>query len=180
MSIKYSEMNQDDWVIGVLNSKKNGTFVDIGCSVPFLWNNTAKLEKEYGWSGIAIDLNPHDNQYKIDSESRGYSSNWSDRPNSKVIQADALKVNYKQLFSDYGMPHIIDYLSIDINPPENNWHVFKAIPHGLYKFRAITFEHDDYRMHEGWREKTIDMICSFGYKHIMKVEQDDYYIYPGV
>lgn len=180
MNIKYSEIDQDDWVIEALNGKKNGTFVDIGCAVPFLWNNTAKLEKDYGWSGIAIDLNPHDHEYASRSHSMGYSSNWEDRPNSNVIKGDALKINYKQLFSDCRMPTIIDYLSIDIEPPENNWHVFKSIPHDLYKFRTITFEHDDYRMYKGWREKTIAMISSFGYRHVRKAEQDDYYIYPEI
>jgi hypothetical protein len=52
---KYSQAGQDKFVLSLFNENYEGTFVDIGCSVPKIINNTLLLE-ENGWYGISIDL----------------------------------------------------------------------------------------------------------------------------
>jgi hypothetical protein len=39
----YSQRNQDRFVVDVLKSKKNGTFLDFGCRGPFEGNNSYLL-----------------------------------------------------------------------------------------------------------------------------------------
>ena len=50
-------MNQDIWVLDILNHKRGGTFVDIGAHDEIHLSNTYLLEKEYNWSGICIEAN---------------------------------------------------------------------------------------------------------------------------
>jgi|TARA_R110000823_G_scaffold314110_2_gene442530 hypothetical protein len=172
----FSECTQDLWVPTVLEEKRNGYFIDIGCSVPWLWNNTALLEVKYGWSGLAIDFKIKDNVHVEESLERGIPTDWSERDKSIVIEESALDIDYVSLFQEHDVPEIIDFLSIDIWPPESNLAVWKKLPHKKYKFRAICFEHDDHSMYAGWRQETISEITSLGYKHIQQDSQDDYYV----
>ena len=48
--------NQDRFVVAVLDGKKNGTYVEVGGYLPIEWNNTFMLEKEFGWTGISLEL----------------------------------------------------------------------------------------------------------------------------
>jgi hypothetical protein len=50
-----SQHAQDAFVIEMTGSLREGCFVDIGSNDPIRFNNTALLEKNYGWSGISID-----------------------------------------------------------------------------------------------------------------------------
>lgn len=49
---------QDIFVAELLNMKRNGVFVDIGANDGITISNTAYLEKELNWSGIAIEPIP--------------------------------------------------------------------------------------------------------------------------
>lgn len=55
----YSQLNQDVNVINFYNGKKNGFFIDIGAHNGISLSNTYLLEKEYEWTGICIEPNPH-------------------------------------------------------------------------------------------------------------------------
>ena len=56
----YGQKGQDKWVIKeVLNKKTNGFFLDTAATNGIKWNNTFILEKEYNWTGIAIEPNPY-------------------------------------------------------------------------------------------------------------------------
>jgi len=56
----YSQRNQDRFVVDVLKSKTNGTFLDFGCRCPFEGNNTYLLEKNYGFSGLSFDIDSYE------------------------------------------------------------------------------------------------------------------------
>jgi hypothetical protein len=126
----YSQAYQDMFVLSMLDGKRNGTFVEIGTLHPTDISNTYLLENEYDWRGISIDINPI----------AGYDQLRS----SKLIVEDALKINYSQLFKDYGLPKHIDYLQLDIEPPINTLECLKLIPFDEYTFSIITFETDSY------------------------------------
>ena len=51
-------MGQDAFVIQQLKSKKNGIYVEIGAGEPVSINNTVVLEKDFGWTGISLDVGP--------------------------------------------------------------------------------------------------------------------------
>jgi len=52
-----SETQNTRWVLELLEHKKNGYFIDIGCNDPVRSNNTWILEKKYAWEGIVVEPN---------------------------------------------------------------------------------------------------------------------------
>ena len=166
----YSQIGQDLKVLEILCNKKDGTYVDIGCSYPKNINNTFLLEKNYGWRGISID--------KFDiSDPDGKT--WDEiRPNSNRIIYDALDLDYKEVFKSYKLPTVIDFLSLDLEPPELTLKCLFKIPFNQYTFNVITFETDEYR--EGGEErknKSREYLTSLGYIFIENIgKQDDIYI----
>jgi len=191
MKTSYSQMGQDLWVLSVLEGKHNGTFVDIGCATPFFLNNTALLETKYGWRGVAVDISPFGGRYHSPSiyerTDHPYPKEilddpslrtWDTRTNTKVYESDALVFDYDECFSKNNLPSVIDFLSIDLDPPQTTFEVFQLLPHDKYKFRTIAFEHDSYRMADpqAWEQHTREVITSYGYKWVKTQSQDDYYV----
>jgi hypothetical protein len=167
-----SQIGQDLYVIEHLKEKKQGIFIDIGCSTPKTISNTYLLESQYNWSGLAIDIVEH-------SETTGET--WSKtRPNSKLIIKDALSINYDDLFKEHSLPVIIDYLTIDLEPPELTLECLFKIPFHNHKFRVITFETDAYRSGgDKRRNNSREYLNSLGYILDKEVNrQDDFYFYP--
>jgi len=171
----HSQIGQDQFVSSTLNGKKNGTFVEIGAGHPINQNNTYTLEKEYRWKGISLEygpprvifwgagdrpyLNPDDYYYRdgkfIENHvpKEVYESYWNDDRGTPIICGDALSIDYSQLFKDHSLPQTIDYLSLDINPPDT-WECLQKMPFSEYTFRVITFEHD-FNPHQNPRDKQI-------------------------
>ena len=162
----YSQIGQDYIASSLLKEKKNGTFVDLGCAGPIWINNTYLLEKEFNWKGISIDINS------------GIPNLWNqERPNSTLIITDATLINFSKMFEENNLPKRIDYLSLDLDPPEATFESLKKIPLDEYSFNVITFEHDAYRMGIDFRESTREYISSFGYQLVFNLyDQDDVYI----
>jgi hypothetical protein len=179
-----SQIGQDDFIIRALNGKKNGTFVDIGCFHPIEINNTVVLERDYGWTGINIDIFTEGGKEGEEWEfgntkmSKTFSEWAVHRPESVVIKEDALTIDYSALFKEHKLPKTIDYLSIDLEPPKTTFDVFKLLPLNEYKFNTITYEHDGYRMGIDFTLKTRKYITSFGYVLTENsYNQDDFYIH---
>ena len=91
----FSECDQDVWVVETLDGMENGYFIDIGCSVPWMWNNTALLEAKYGWSGIGIDESFENNIYVPLSKERGIEHDWKSRQIQFVLQIPPLRLIIK-------------------------------------------------------------------------------------
>ena len=127
----FSQCFQDIFVLTVLNGKKEGTYLEIGSSHPIKINNTYLLEKQYGWSGIGIELN------------KEMSLVYSDLRQNPVLNLDALKFDYLSLYK-YFPDKTIDYLQIDIEPAQFNLEVLKKIPFEFFNIKVITFETDLY------------------------------------
>jgi len=126
-----AQLGQDLLVDKILNGKYHGAFVDIGCSFPEQFSNTWYLEKERGWQGIGIDVDP------------AYAQPWADyRPQSCFILTDATTLDYERLFRDVQFPICIDFLSIDIEPPEASWVVLQRVLETSFTFNVIAFEVD--------------------------------------
>jgi hypothetical protein len=148
----------------MLNGKRNGTYLEIGCADPYYGNNTALLENEFGWSGTSVD---------IDSK---LVETFNNHRNNKAIQKDATKINYSELLQNN---LIIDYLQIVCDPPSISYEVLQKIPFHTHKFAVITFEHDDYIDDtQSIRDKSRKFLQSFGYELIVSnVAPDDYCSY---
>lgn len=82
---------------------------------------------------------------------------------------DAMCIDYKKLFRACNAPKIIDYLSLDLEPPLLTFELLQLLPFDEYKFKVITFEHDDYReefKHLNLKEKSRDFFKKLGYIRI--------------
>mgnify|MGYP003982571499 CR=1 FL=1 len=170
-----SQIGQDRFVIEVLESKRNGTFVDIGCYHPTKMNNTVLLETDYGWNGISLDLFLEDW-----GGEETYNAWKTERPRSTVMKSDALEIDFCKLFADNNLPYEIDYLSIDLDPPEITFEVLKRLPLDEYVFRVITFEHDEYRMSKEHKEATRNFLREQNYVLVREANnQDDFYVHQS-
>lgn len=141
-------LSQQDLFVQTLLGNK-GYFVDIGAGdgagLPCA-SNTYWLE-ELGWTGILLEYDP---QYPTEGRKL--------RPNSHFVLANALTIDYKQLFRQCNTPKVIDYLSIDIEP--SSIAALVRFPFDEYDFKILTIEHDFYNMPQGIvqkRELTIFM-----------------------
>ena len=132
VEIYYSQSCQDLFVLGVLNNKENGSYLELGCSDPVESNNTYLLESKFNWTGISIDIDTT----KIDIFNK-------ERSNAGVAQ-DASTVDFDDLLSQYDDNHV-DYLQIDIDNLQATHSVLDGIDFDKFDFSVITFEHDLYR-----------------------------------
>ena len=130
MELEYnSQIGQDKWVCKTLNFLKNGVWVDVGCGHPDYINNTYVLERELGWRGISIDKDP-----ELTDQWEGVG-----RDVEMVYTTDAVALDYKKLFEENDMPKVIDYLTLDLEPPTLTLKALFLIPFDDYKFKCITY-----------------------------------------
>lgn len=169
----YSKHFQDLFVLSVFKGKKNGTYLEIGSGDPFVHNNTALLETEFGWKGISIDNSP------------ALCYNFKENRHNTVICADATGIGYQDLFDKHCVDYAIDYLQIDCD--EASVEVLQRLPLESHKFGVITFEHDAYRLGTGIRDEVRDILKKHGY--ILMVNDvafnelcsyEDWYVHPDV
>jgi len=171
MDLQYnSQLLQDKWVCETLNYMKNGTYVDLGSAEPIKGNNTYVLESRLGWRGISVDIRSED----------VHSPSWTEvgRDMSMVYAADAVMLDYKKLFQEHNMPNVIDYLSMDLEPPLLTLEALYKIPFDDYKFKCITYETDAYREFDTVKPSR-KFLESKGYKLVAEINnQDDYWVHP--
>ena len=158
---------QDRWVCKTLDFKKNGTFVDIGCRGPVAGgNNTYAMESQLAWRGVSVDC------------VKEYIDLWekSDRDESGAYCLDAVHADYEALFEENNLPEVIDYLSMDLEPPPITLKALFKIPFHKYKFKCITFETDEYR-NFGTEVASRMFLEQQGYHLVSSVNrQDDFWV----
>lgn len=138
---------QDQFVIKILDSKKEGFFLDIGSADAKFCNNSYYLES-FNWQGICIEF---------DSK---YNSSYSSRK-CIYINQDATKISYSDILKSHKFPRDIDYLSLDID--ELSFNVLEILPFNDYRFKIITIEHDFYLHGDFYRSKQRDVLNKMGY-----------------
>lgn len=170
----YSQIGQDRLVLKYLKNKKNGTFVDIGCGFPKYINNTYLLETEFDWNGVSVDLIMYTEQDGL---------TWNDCRKTKLVLNDALTIDYSTLFKESNLPINIDYLSMDLEPPDLSLECLFKIPFDEYQFNIITFEVDNNREGDENRiNKSREFLTSKGYTLIGSLcsGQDDVYLHNSL
>lgn len=161
----YSQAGQDTFVLSVLDGKRGGIFLDIGCNHPKIISNTYLLESKFGWNGILIDLD------------NGMVELCKKERTSVCVCADATLMDYSDLLI---ADSIIDYLSVDIDGIAT----FLALQKVNHKAKVITFEHNLYIEGNEVRELSRKYLDSLGYLRLCSdVINDggvyeDWYIYP--
>ena len=54
---RYSQWNEDQFILEYFKNKDKGIYFDVGCFHPFMYSNTCLLHNK-GWQGINIDALP--------------------------------------------------------------------------------------------------------------------------
>lgn len=123
--MSYSMSKQDLFVMHMHTGMiKDFTYLEIGASHPIDINNTYLLEK-HGWQGHSFDIDPSNQEL------------WQQVRKNPLHIMDALKIN--EIDTDR-----IDYLSLDIEPPEQTMQCFINLAATGCRFSIVTFEHDAY------------------------------------
>jgi hypothetical protein len=152
----YSQALQDMFVLSILNGKRNGTYVEIGGYDGIGLSNTYLLEKDFDWTGIALEIE------------QDKANTYNTQRKNKCLCEDAIAADYKKLFKTYKLPKRIDYLQLDIDPAEQTLEALKALPLDEYRFSVITYETDIYRSPKEVAEESRQILESNGYELLVK------------
>lgn len=149
----YAQAYQDLFVLSMLDGKRGGCFLEIGGARPYFGNNTALLEESFNWTGVSIEYNQQFAQEYTEA-----------RKNTTMLCTDATAVDYDNILSSAYLDNVIDYLQLDIDPPDKTYEVLLKIPFDKYKFKTITYEHDYYSdSSKSYRDKSREYLESKGY-----------------
>ncbi len=172
---------EEQFVIDILDAKKNGYYVELGAFHSKDGNNTYTLEKELNWKGVAFDI--------VESFAKEYNENRS----NPCILADALTFDYRKYFEENNFPKQIDFLQVDVDSgydregraigsPAQSLHALLAIPLNIYRFSVITFEHDcliEYK-NLSIRDAQREILDSLGYKLVGRSTHEDWWVDPKI
>jgi hypothetical protein len=173
-----SQIGQDKLVDKYLNFKNGGYFLDLGAHQYKHISNTYFFEYSRQWKGIAID------------NDQIYEQEWKEmRPNSIFIHQDATLIDYQSLIEQYNFPKIIDYLSIDLEPPGTTLDALFKVFNSDLQFLTISFEVDDYRQ-KITKDISREFLKERGYHFIIelydqipsgeKIHVDDFWIHSSL
>jgi hypothetical protein len=152
-----SQLRQDRFVAELLQGKRDGTFVDIGAGDPEQISNTVVLEREFGWRGLLCDLAHYDalrahrpTALVLKDALVPTTRDWADHFLSveRILEHEQRAAHPWSWSKMKPLTGWIDYLSLDLEPPELTIEVLLRLP-ADYKFRVATVEHDEYRDENG-------------------------------
>jgi GR25 family glycosyltransferase involved in LPS biosynthesis len=167
---------QDMFILSILNGKRNGTYLEIGAQEPIFQNNSAILEKDFGWKGVSVEI--LENLCKMFAEQRS----------NPIICRDATTIDYEKLLDEHYSTREIDYLQLDCEPSKTTFEILLDIPFDKYKFAVITYEHDHYVDMSGtYRTKSRNYLKLMGYELVVaNVSQnentpfEDWWVHPDL
>ena len=166
----------ENFVIKMLNKKRNGYYVELGAYHSQQGSNTYRLEKDYDWKGVSFEINPP-----------WHAEIVKNRKNECIL-GDATKFNYTKYFEENNFPKQIDFLQIDIDLGyTESGRPFRedpsllgliAIPLNTYRFSVITFEHDvlsNYKQ-TSMRDAAREILYSLGYSLVVRLPHEDWWV----
>ena len=132
----------------------NGTYIEIGANHPKNLSNTYNLECFYDWKGFSIE-------YDV-----SFQRHWNkakERTNS-IYWADAMTIDYRTTAEQLAFGTHINYLSCDIEPPENTFKALQTVIDQGITFDCITFEHDQYQSKSDYNKIVTEYLLDNNYK----------------
>ena len=155
IQVNYSQLHQDMFVLSVLDGKRDGSYIEIGAAEPVFLSNTYLLESGFGWRGFSIEL------------SAAHARRHERMRRNKCHCQDATRADYGALIAAAKLGEVIDYLSMDADPPPVTLAALKAIPHDRHRFRVITFEHDYSSGGSAERDESRRFLSALGYRLVV-------------
>lgn len=135
-----SQLQQDRFVALMFDGLRDGSFVDIGAGHPEQISNTVVLEREFGWRGILCDIE------HADALQRERAAENAVLRDALLFQRSDWNAILGKIADDDGF---IDFLSLDIEPPDATLEVMVRLPMDRFRFRIASIEHDFYRDENG-------------------------------
>ena len=154
IEFNWSQSMQDMFVLVMHHGKRNGTYIEIGADQPRIISNTYLLENMFDWTGHSFELDKDKVEF------------WNTMRRNKCWCCDATTINYKSFFELMGMPKQIDYLQLDIDPPEGTLAALEKLPLDDYRFSVITYEHDLYAKSET-KPAAEKIFLEYGYERVL-------------
>lgn len=148
----FAQAYQDLFVLGMLDGKRDGTYLELGAGHPFAESNTALLELDYGWQGLSWELDGALHQEFVAGRA------------NRCMNEDALSFDFSSFLPTFFKEPVIDYLSVDI---DENLPLLAALPFNDYRFAVITFEHDHYRLGPNAMLAQREFFSSRGYQRVV-------------
>jgi hypothetical protein len=171
----------ENFVLDILDKKRNGYYVELGAYNSQIVSNTYQLEKEYNWNGVSFEIVPE------------FHEEISANRKNPCILGDATQFNYTKYFEENNFPKQIDFLQVDIDGGYNNFGRptsnpnlsllgLISLPLNTYRFSVITFEHDarTYFKLESQRDASREILDSLGYALVVKAPHEDWWVDPNV
>jgi len=176
----HSQHGQDWLVASLLKCKKAGYFVDLAANDAMVLSNSLMLERDLNWNGVCIEANPGYHRlyqrrrchlvsavvasptnsrvnFSLRGVFGGIIANETDNkasPNTR--QVTYLTVALADVLKMVGAPHVIDYLSLDVEGAESM--VMKDFPWLEYTFSVLTVERP--------KQDLINMLTNNGYEFL--------------
>ena len=162
-----SQLGQDRFVAMALEDKRGGTFVDIGAGEPWQISNTVALQYGLDWTGVLCDIE--------------WAAELARLRKPCMVFSDAFNVKWREVFEALAVDGRIDFLSLDLEPPELTEKMLEQLPLDAVRFSVACIEHDAYR--DGGSERQQRMrkrMTDLGYELVAEIEQDDWWLDPAV
>jgi hypothetical protein len=170
-----------DFVIKILNEKRNGYYVELGAFHSTNGSNTNVLEKDLEWSGVSFDIVPK------------FVEEFNTNRSNPCILHDARKFDFLSYFKEKEFPEQIDFLQVDIEAgygPDGRavgggadcLQGLIALPLNTHRFSVITFEHDtnmDFK-NASIRDAQREILYSFGYALVGRFPHEDWWVDPNI
>lgn len=152
----YSQSGQDQFAYNL--SGIDGTYLEIGAHHPIINSNTYHLEVNCNWKGVSVE---YDETYK---------DSWNQNTSRKnpIIWNDAFNLNYHEIQKANLLPKRLNYLSCDIEPPENTFNILKKIINEGLVFDFISYEHDKYNSGDKYELLSQEFLFDNNYKIAIK------------
>ena len=148
---KSAEAKVDRFAYGL--SGPAGTYIEIGACGPHQRSNTVALER-YGWRGFGVELDQDKHQLGWQTSGRKNPIYWN----------DAITFDYQAAVKEQGLPQRINFLQVDIEPPEFTFQALRRVIEQGLVFDYITFEHDDYAWDTCYHDIATEYLKTHGYK----------------
>jgi FkbM family methyltransferase len=194
-----SQLNQDLFVLCMLEFKTNGFFVEFGATDGISLSNSYLLEKTFGWKGIlaeparvwhdrlssnrtasieqcAVWKASGDELSLIEENAAEYSSTREPRrrigSRKKQKQYNVKTISLNELLEKHKAPRDIDYLSIDTEGSE--YEILSNFDFDKHNISIITCEHN----FSNDRTLIYNLLSSKGYERVFNEHSrfDDWYV----
>lgn len=193
-----SRHGQDRWVLGHLDGKREGYFVELGAYDGIIESNTHLMESEYGWTGICIEAIPSAvRKLKQNRTCTIVDSLVGDKDGAKVPfvitrrrsgiyfegegcnaaiadrKDNAVMMTTKTMntiLGEAGCPARFDYFSLDVEGYERE--VLRGMDFTRFRPRVVTIERN-------FPDDTAAMMEANGYDLVHHGKADDHFVDRG-